>query len=191
MNYLGHLLVSGKEPLVIVGNFMADAVKGRDLSAWSPGLQEGIRMHRRIDSYTDSHPLTLRGRERLRDHCGKYAGVALDLFYDHALAANWNELRKEPLADFARRMYTLLQAHAHLMPDRTQVMLGYMVRNDWLTSYARMGGIGRALAGLASRVPGGEVLRGAEEVLLDHRDLFVEECLRFIGDLEKHLAHEE
>ena len=85
--------------MVIVCNFMADAVKGRDLSAWSAGLRKGIRMHRQIDSYTDNHPLTLKGRERLREHCGKYAGVALDLFYDHVIASRWEELRDEPLPD--------------------------------------------------------------------------------------------
>src|SRR5690606_34877755 len=179
MNFLGHLLVSGEAPLVIVGNFMADAVKGRDLSSWSAGLRKGIRMHRRIDSFTDNHPLTLQGRERLRAHAGKYAGVALDLFYDHALAVSWHRLSEEPLADFAQRMYGLLERHAHLMPARTQYMLPHMVRNDWLTSYATIPGLARALNGLAARVPGGEALSGAEQVLLAHYSAFVEECLLF------------
>ncbi|MEO7080938.1 MAG: ACP phosphodiesterase, partial [Flavobacteriales bacterium] len=178
MNFLGHLLVSGKAPLVIVGNFMADAVKGRDLSAWSSEVQKGIRMHRHIDSFTDNHPLTLQGRERLREHCGKYAGVALDLFYDHAIASHWNQLSEEPLPDFARRMYALLETHAHLMPPRTQHMLPYMVQNDWLTSYAGIHGISRALNGLALRVPGGEALIGAEQVLQAYKAEFAEECLQ-------------
>lgn len=187
MNFLGHLLVSGKAPLTIVGNFMADAVKGRDLSGWSAGLQTGIRMHRRIDSFTDNHPLTLVGRERLRAHCGKYAGVALDLFYDHAIALNWSKLGKEPLPVYAQQMYKLLQDHAHLMPQRTQQMLPYMVRQDWLTAYATLPGIGRALAGLSARVPGGEVLFGAESVLEAHRTEFVEECLAFLPQLRQHV----
>ncbi len=187
MNFLGHLLVSGNDPLVIVGNFMADAVKGKDLSAWSPGLQTGIRMHRRIDSYTDAHPLTLQGRERLRAHCGKYAGVALDLFYDHAIARHWPELSDEPLHAYAQRMYALLQAHSPLMPDRTRDMLPYMVANNWLESYARLDGIARALNGLSGRVPAGDVLRGAETVLLAHRPAFEAECLQFLEDLRNHL----
>lgn len=188
MNFLGHLLVSGNAPLTIVGNFMADAVKGRDLSGWSAGLQTGIRMHRRIDSYTDNHPLTLQGRERLRQHCGKYAGVALDLFYDHAIASRWQEFSAEPLYAFAQRMYHLLQEHALLMPERTQYMLPYMVKNDWLTSYADIAGIKRALTGLASRVPAGEALLGAEAVLEEHHAAFEQECLLFLPQLEQHLA---
>lgn len=189
MNFLGHLLVSANDtPLVITGNFMADAVKGRDLSAWDPGLQNGIRMHRRIDSFTDNHPLTLQGRERLRDHCGKYAGVALDLFYDHAIANQWGELSAEALPDFAQRMYALLQAHSGLMPVRTQHMLPYMVANDWLSSYAEVRGISRALGGLSKRVPGGEALVGAERVLQAHEELFAAECREFLQDLFHHLA---
>ncbi len=191
MNFLGHLLVSGNRPLVIVGNFMGDAVKGRDLSAWGPELQAGIRMHRRIDSFTDNHPITLKGRQRLREHCGKYAGVALDLFYDHAIAQRWSDLNPEPLGQFAQRMYQLLQQHSHLMPQRTQHMLGYMVRNDWLASYAEVPGISRALRGLAMRVPGGEALLGAESVLVQHHAEFEQECMRFLEDLRSHLGHEK
>ncbi|MBS1939200.1 MAG: DUF479 domain-containing protein [Bacteroidetes bacterium] len=189
MNFLGHLLVSANDtPLVITGNFMADAVKGRDLSAWEPDLQRGIRMHRRIDSFTDNHPLTLVGRERLRAHCGKYAGVALDLFYDHAIANLWGELGMEPLPAFTGRMYALLQAHSRLMPMRTQQMLPYMVANDWLTSYAEIRGIARALGGLSKRVPGGEALAGAEHVLQAHEEAFTAECREFLRDLFNHLA---
>ncbi len=188
MNFLGHLLVSGNDPLVIVGNFMADTVKGRDLSGWSAGLQRGIRMHRMIDSYTDNHPLTLIGRERLRAHCGKYAGVALDLFYDHVIASQWGLLGPEPLPAYARHMYALLEEHVQEMPARAQHLLGYMSRNDWLGSYATIPGIARALSGLSVRVPGGEVLQDAESVLIAHRSEFTEECMQFLPQLQAHLT---
>ncbi len=176
--------------MTIVGNFMADGVKGRDLSAYSDGLQKGIRMHRHIDSYTDTHPLTLQGRERLRAHCGKYAGVALDLFYDHAIAHRWNELSAEPLPDFSQRMYALLTKHKALMPDRARDMLPYMVQHDWLNMYATIPGIGRALLGLSHRTPAGPLLAGAEQVLQAHHAEFERECLEFIPQLRAHLAPE-
>lgn len=188
MNFLGHLYVSGTDPLVITGNFMADSVKGRDLSRYAEGLQHGIRLHRTIDTYTDNHPLTLRGRERLRAHCGKYAGVALDVFYDHAIASRWDRLSAEPLPMYAQRMYALLTAHAHLMPAPTRHMLPYMVKGDWLTSYSTIGGIGRALAGLSTRVPAGHVLAGAEAVLERYLDAFRDECLLFLTDLLHHIT---
>ena len=189
MNFLGHLYVSGEDPMVIVGNFMADGVKGRDLSGWSPKLQQGIRMHRHIDSFTDTHPLTLLGRERLRAHCGKYAGVALDLFYDHVIASQWSMLRAEPLQQFAQRMYTLLSAHSDIMPERAQHMLPYMVEHDWLNTYATIPGLGRALAGLARRSGAGDRLAGSETVLKEHIEAYTAECLAFLPLLETHLAN--
>lgn len=187
MNFLGHLLLSGDDPHVITGNFMADAVKGRDLSAHPPGVEAGIRMHRRIDVFTDQHPLTLAGRERLRAHCGKYAGVALDLFYDHCIALTWAEHHHEPLPHFNQRMYGVLQAHAALMPLRTQAMLPYLVRGDWLGSYATLHGIGRALHGLSRRAPMAQGLDGAERVLAEHLPAYVEECSSFLRELRNEL----
>ncbi len=189
MNFLGHLIVSGDDPLTITGNFMADAVKGRDLSRFPDPIQRGIRMHRRIDSFTDQHPITLQGRERLRAHCGKFAGVALDIFYDHCIASTWSG--DETLNAFAQRMYGLLHAHSHLMPERTQRMLPYMMRGDWLTSYGTLKGIADSLAGLAHRVPNGSVLIGAEQVLAAHRDAYIVECTAFLRDLRTHLSREE
>ncbi|MBL0046339.1 MAG: DUF479 domain-containing protein [Flavobacteriales bacterium] len=191
VNFLGHLVLSGNEPLVITGNFMADAVKGRDLSRFNEGLQQGIRLHRAIDTFTDTHPITLVGRERLRAHCGKFAGVALDVFYDHCIASTWPEHSDDPLHTFVQRMYTTLNSHAHLMPERTQYMLPFMVKNDWLSSYAHLDGIARALGGLARRVPNAHVLIGAESVLADHRSQYIDECSSFLRALRTHLNSEK
>lgn len=187
MNFLGHLYLSGTKPLVIVGNFMADAVKGRDLSRFPPELEQGIRLHRAIDHFTDNHPLQQAGRERLRAHAGRYAGVVMDLFYDHLLASDWHRWHSEPLPDYARRMYALLDQHQALLPPRTQGMLPYMVQGDWLTSYAYMHGLARALNGLAQRVPEGHVMQGAEQVLLEHQEEYRAEFERFLPDLRKAL----
>lgn len=188
MNFLGHLFLSGHDPLVIVGNFMADAVKGRDLSAWPAGVQQGIRLHRAIDSFTDEHPLQREGRARVRAHAGRYSGVVMDLFTDHLLASAWHAWHPEPLTAYAARMYALLQAHQHLMPARTREMLPYMVAHDWLSSYARVEGLQRALHGLARRVPQGDVMAGAEAVLLAHEAAYRSEFDRFLPDLRRALA---
>ena len=189
MNFLGHLLVSGDDPLVITGNFMADAVKGRDLSAHHRSIQQGIRLHRRIDTFTDQHAITLQGRERLRAHCGKFAGVALDIFYDHCIASTWNG--PEPLHAFAQRMYALLEKNVHLMPERTRNMLPYMMLGDWLTGYATLDGTAAALAGLARRVTHGSALIGAERVLAANHGAYVAECAAFLVELRTHLSRED
>lgn len=183
MNFLAHLYLSGAQPLVIVGNFMGDAVKGRDLSRFPAPLEQGIRLHRAIDHFTDTHPLQRAGRERTREYAGRYSGVVMDLFYDHLLASDWSRWHAEPLPEFAQRMYALLLEHRHLMPQRTQEMLPYMVKYDWLTSYAHVDGLARALSGLAQRVPEGHVMRGAERILVNDLDEFRNEFELFLPEL--------
>lgn len=188
MNFLGHLFLSGDEPLVITGNFMADAVKGRDLSRFHPDIQRGIRLHRAIDSFTDQHPAHRTGRERVRTHAGRYAPVVMDLFYDHLLASRWSDRHPETLPDFAQRMYALLFEHLEQLPPTTARMLPYMVQGDWLTSYATIEGIGRALGGLARRVPEGSPMIGSEHVLAEHIDRYRAEFDVFLPDLQQHLV---
>jgi len=187
VNFLGHLFLSGDDPWVITGNFMADAVKGRDLSRFDPRVQEGIRLHRRIDSFTDQSRPSHAGRMALRAHAGRYAPVVMDLFFDHLLARDWERWHHEPLERYTARMYALLQERVHVMPDRTQQMLPYMVAGDWLTSYATLPGLGRALGGLARRVPSGAAMLGAEAVLSAHAEEFAAEFGRFLPSIIDHL----
>lgn len=169
---------------MIVGNFMADAVKGRDLSGYPHGLQRGIRLHRAMDAFTDRHDAHLQGRQRARRHAGRYASVVMDLFYDHLLAARWELFHPMPLQAYAARMYNVLTANAHRMPERTQRMLPHMVAGDWLASYASIEGIGRALEGLSSRAPEGGPMRGSEKVLREHMDAYTQEFSIFMVDME-------
>lgn len=188
MNFLGHLFLSGEEPRTIVGNFMGDAVKGRDLSRFGPALERGLRLHRVIDSFTDNHPLQQDGRERARHHAGRYASVVMDLFYDHLLASHWSEFHPEPLPRYAARMYDLLREHGALMPDRTNHLLPYMVKGDWLSSYASMDGLARALDGLSRRTPQGHTMKGAERVLGEHLEQYTMEFRAFLSDIIQHTA---
>jgi acyl carrier protein phosphodiesterase len=185
MNYLGHLFLSGTDPLVTVGNFMADAVKGRDLSRFDPRIEQGIRLHRAIDTFTDGSAIQRVGRARAHAHAGRYASVVMDMFYDHLLAANWSSFHPEPLPEFAARMYELLLAHEAMLPERTQRMLPYMVAGDWLCTYATLEGLGRAIAGLARRVPKGMAMVGAERVLEEHMEAYTAEFRLFLPAIEE------
>lgn len=167
MNFLAHLLLSGTPTTtpdyadVVVGNFAAEAVRGRAaLEAFPPAVQRGIRLHRFIDSFTDAHPAVRRTTARLREAgLGKWAGVVSDVGYDHLLARNFAQYHAaEPLPAFAQRLYALLQARRQELPDRLQHMFQYMRRDDWLTGYAQPEGLHRALLGLSRRVPAAAVL---------------------------------
>ncbi|HNQ82643.1 MAG TPA: DUF479 domain-containing protein, partial [Bacteroidales bacterium] len=97
MNFLAHLYLSGKEEDVIIGNFVADAIKGNSLGHYPQGMERGIRLHREIDSYTDSHELFRASRNRLAPRYNHFSGIIVDLYYDHFLAKFWNEYSNEDL----------------------------------------------------------------------------------------------
>jgi acyl carrier protein phosphodiesterase len=186
MNHLAHLHLSGTNEQVIVGNFMADAVKGTRLEHLSQGLRAGVRLHRAIDAFADQHPSAFASRERLRKVCGKYAGVALDMVNDHLLAISWAHYAGEPLKDFAQRQYALLQRHAHEMPEITRLMLGDLVANDRLVSYSTEQGLLRALQGLARRAPRASALPLAVGELSTYRTEFLKEFRSFYPLVQAH-----
>jgi acyl carrier protein phosphodiesterase len=164
VNFLAHLVLSGPHDAdLLVGNFAAEAVRGRAaVEAYPPEVQRGIRLHRLIDSFTDAHPVVRRSTARLRAAgLGKWAGVVADVGYDHLLARNFAQYHydpAEPLPAFAQRMYALLQRRRRELPERLQQMLPYMQQHDWLSGYAHPEGLQRALQGLSRRVPGAAVL---------------------------------
>ena len=92
MNFLSHLYLAGDSEELIIGNFIADAVKGSAFNQFSPGIQKGIVLHRKIDTFTDSHPVVELSKQRLRERYKKYASVIIDIYYDHYLAKNWNSM---------------------------------------------------------------------------------------------------
>jgi acyl carrier protein phosphodiesterase len=151
MNFLAHLYLAGNEEGLIVGNFIADSVKGAQIDKYTIEVQEGIRMHRAIDQFTDDHPVTERGRERLRVEFNHYSGVITDIYYDHFLAKNWLRFSDESLSQFSDRMYELLESKVDELPDRTRLMLPFMKKQNWLLSYADMRGIHQALTGMSKR----------------------------------------
>ncbi len=96
MNFLAHLYLSGNDEQLMIGNFIADSVKGSSYKNFPDGIKRGILLHRAIDFYSDNHSVFLKSVERLRPNYHKYAGVIVDIFFDHFLAKNWKEYSENP-----------------------------------------------------------------------------------------------
>jgi acyl carrier protein phosphodiesterase len=152
MNYLAHLFFAEDDPDSIVGSLMGDFVKGRVPDDLPPKLRAGILLHRRIDSYTDAHPIFSRSRRRLRPQLRRYGGILVDIFYDHYLARDWERYADVALASFSRSVYRILIDCMPQMPPRMQRSVGYMIEHDLLMSYRGLGGIARALRGIERRL---------------------------------------
>jgi acyl carrier protein phosphodiesterase len=117
----------------------------------------GVRVHRRIDALTDAHPEARRSAARLRPAAGRWSGVAVDLLYDHVVASEWSRLApehgvSESLPDFAARVYRTLAAHELDLPPLARQVRRVMTAEDWLSSYADLDAVNRALERMERRV---------------------------------------
>ena len=183
MNFLAHIYLSGTHKEVIIGNFIADRVKGNKYNSYPKYIKIGILLHREIDSFTDTHPIVKQSTRRLRDRHRHYAGVIVDMFYDHFLAKNWNNYSDIPLENFAAEFYDIVQEAHDSLPEDIQYMLNYMIPNNWLLSYATKTGIDRALSGLSRRV---KVDNRMHEAIIDlntHYEEFEKEFIAFFEEL--------
>ncbi|MBP9892021.1 MAG: DUF479 domain-containing protein [Planctomycetes bacterium] len=151
MNYLAHLLLADQSPASLVGGLLGDFAKGLDVSSLPPAVRAALLQHRRIDVFTDAHPLVRRSRARVSREFARFSGILVDVFYDHFLARNWQAHAHEPLHSFASRVYGALREHEILLPERLARVLPRMAREDWLCGYAEVENVGHALAGLERR----------------------------------------
>ena len=137
MNFLAHIYLSGSNKLMMIGNFIGDTVKGKDYLHLDPAIQKGVLMHRDIDDFTDKNPINARMRKLLHPVARKYAGVYLDMFYDHFLAANWNDFSPEiPLRNFCIRFYFDAMFRHKFLPSKIKAFLPTLVWKNRLRSYA-------------------------------------------------------
>ncbi|MDI4638384.1 MULTISPECIES: ACP phosphodiesterase [Halomonadaceae] len=151
MNFLAHAWLShhGSDDF-LYGNLIADGVKGSDLSAWPAPVADGIRHHRRTDRLVDGHPRTRAARGRAPEGRSRYAGIALDLVWDHFLA---RLLAGDPAQQaLIQRCYRLLKVQS--APERLASMVPPLVEQDWLTRYADFDFTCRAIAGIGQRLSG-------------------------------------
>ena len=145
MNFLAHIYLSGNNDFIKIGNLMADGIRGKDYENFPQDIQKGIILHRAIDTFTDAHPTFRISKHRLHEKYGHYSGVIIDVFYDHFLAKNWSNYSDEKLSDFVNRFYKSLDDNFEMLNLKTQNMLPYMKKGNWLFNYQFIEEIERVL----------------------------------------------
>ncbi len=186
MNFLAHLHLSGDDEAMMVGNFIGDFVKGRNLKEqFGEGIARGIELHRAIDEFTDRHAVVKQSKIRLWPTYRHYSSVIVDIFYDHFLAADWNRYSDEPLDVYAQRAYRLMASHNPMLPEPVKYMLGYMTRGNWLVNYAQVEGIQRALTGMSRRASFESKMEQAVNDLRDAYPDFEGEFRAFFPELKE------
>jgi acyl carrier protein phosphodiesterase len=172
----------------MIGNFIADFVKGKKKDDYPDGIRKGIELHRFIDSYTDHHEVVLDSIRRIHDRQEKYSGVVVDILYDHFLAANFSEFSDVPLQDFSRDTYSRLKENWNVLPEGVHFFLPFMIERNWLLNYATIDGIGRALSGLSVRVKYENRMAEAVKDLQENYAALEGDFRKFFPQLRKEVA---
>lgn len=183
MNFLAHLYLSGNDDELMIGNFIGDHIKGKAIHDLPERIRQGVLLHRKIDQFTDTHPVVGKTRIRLRPHFGKYAVVASDVFYDHFLAAGWNDYSGQTLHQYASEFYKKTELYREIIPERTRVMLGYMIPNNWLVTYSSVEGIGKVMQGMSKRARFYSGMEKGKDVLYSGYEDYKNEFREFFPEL--------
>ena len=189
MNFLAHASLSGNDDEILIGNFIADAVKGNRIDRFNEGIQKGIKLHREIDSYTDHHPVFIRSKHRISKEYDKFSGVIIDIYYDHFLAVNWDSYSNEELSEFALHVYRLMLENYDILPARSKRILPYMVIHNWLVGYSRFTDLQWVFNGMSRRSRKyNSGMENAVESLKKDYSSFGEDFKEFFPDMISHAA---
>jgi acyl carrier protein phosphodiesterase len=187
MNYLAHLHLSNNDKNLIIGNYIADDVKGKAYLNFPLEIQKGIILHRKIDDFTDSHKVVGNSKNLIRHHQNKFTPVVMDVFYDYFLAKNWEEYSTVDLLSFTTNIYKVLFKNMMILPLKSQARLHFMAKSNWLYSYRKIEGIEKALKGMSKRTKYPNNMHKAHLILKEQElnlqkdfDLFYLELINFV-----------
>ncbi len=152
MNYLAHAFLSNNNNDLLIGNFIADHVRGNKFDELPGAVVEGIHLHRQIDSFTDAHPLFKSSKRFFYDGFEKYSGVLVDIYFDHFLARNFELYSATALQPFSDHVYTVYSGAKIFLPQNSSRFLEYVLKNNIYMAYARLDGIERVLSHLSHRI---------------------------------------
>jgi acyl carrier protein phosphodiesterase len=183
MNFLAHLYLADNNAPGMIGNFIADAIKGRKYSHLPLEIQKGIIHHRAIDTFTDQHEIVRLSKSRLDGKYRHFKPVIIDIFYDHFLAKNWESYSNESLHVFSQNSYQLLTDHFEILPERTQYLLPFMKEQNWLYNYHSYEGISQILWGMNKRTKGISQMDLAKVDLLEKYAHFEQDFEAFFNEL--------
>jgi acyl carrier protein phosphodiesterase len=187
MNFLAHLFLSHHDDNLMIGNLIADFITNRDLINLSEAVREGVMMHRRIDTYTDSHPAMKDSVRRLRFVFHKYAPVVSDIYYDYLLIKNWTTYTDYDFETFRYHTYDILTQRMDEMPADLQTRLPKMIAHDWLKNYGTEAGLQFTFDNFAKRTTFKVDFTNAAAILLEYLPEFDDDFNRFFPDMMQYV----
>jgi len=189
MNHLAHAFLAPDSPEARVGSILGDFTKGVDLEKLPTPVLQGVRHHLAVDVFTDRHPAVLDSKRLFSSRRRRFAGVALDILYDHYLLRHWQRFSDDDCATFIQQVYEDLETHEHVMPEPMIQVARRMVAHDWFGAYASLDSIGHALDRVAGRIRFANRFEGMIEEIREHETELEANFLIFFPELQ-HFAGE-
>lgn len=151
MNYLAHIFLSGKDSQLQIGNFIGDFVKGNHYNKYPVRIRKGILLHRKIDSFTDTHPVVRETVVFLRPTFGRYSAIILDMYFDYFLAIRFADYHSQKsLRIFAFRFYFSALVNYNQLPIRVKGFIFHFIISDRLSKYSKLDGLKSSLEIMAN-----------------------------------------
>jgi len=182
MNFLGHSLISleidekeNKETLY--GNFTGDFYKGLvERIELSENLKEGIVLHRIIDKTSDRKENLL--NELLAEKFGIFKGIVSDMFIDHFLSKNFNNLFNKNINDIEREILDKVKEYKNIFPKDFERTFNWLNDRNVMANYKDIDFLERAFQGLAKNIRRGEILNLAVSELKKNYNIFEEKSIK-------------
>lgn len=191
MNHLAHLLLAHSKPASIIGNLAGDFVKGPLDDTWPPAIRAGIQLHRRLDSYTDAHPTVRAAKAVFSDRRRRFAGVILDVAFDHFLSLHWDQFHSDDRRVFIDQVYAILTEHQPSLPGELRQVAPVMIRRDWLARCETLAGTGEVLDRIASRSARAKPLIGSIEEVVSNLETLETSFLAYFPEAVRFAEQEK
>jgi acyl carrier protein phosphodiesterase len=185
MNYLAHAFLAGDAPALMVGGVIGDWIKG-PLPGLLPGdLARGVALHRAIDVFAETHPAFRSSRARVSAERRRYAGVLVDIFYDHLMARDWALLHHEALSSYCANVYRQIAGRLDELPETARHALALMASEDWLQSYSELDAIADVLVRMSRRAKRPNPLEGGEQEFLADAAGYADDFQAWLSDAKQ------
>jgi acyl carrier protein phosphodiesterase len=188
MNFLAHAFLAGDHAELVVGGVVGDWIKG-PLPGPLPGdLAKGVALHRAIDSFAETHPAFRASRARVSPARRRYAGVLVDIFYDHVLALDWSSHHKQALDQYSASVYEQIADRMSEIPETAHRAMTFMASEDWFVSYAGLDGIRNVLSRMSRRARQPNPLEGGEQEFIADAIGFKQDFAEWLGDARRFVS---
>jgi acyl carrier protein phosphodiesterase len=191
MNHFAHLVLAQTTVESTVGNLLGDFARGLDQQQLTPGIMAGLQNHRAVDRFTDSHPLVQKMKPGFSSQRRRFAGIALDIYFDHLLIKHWDRFDQRSLTDLIDGFYQRMTEGRELMPgENMRRVTKRMIEYDWFGSYREIDAIAEALDRVAARIRFANQFDNAIEDLQRNHEMIRDGFFEFYPQLQQHVREQ-